>query len=172
MKTNKIIIIVSSVLLAGAGVGTFLYFRNKNKSESEKSDKETKEELEKLRKELESLGGSLGEPDESEYSAKDKISGSSNLKIGAKGRRVAMLQAILNYYEGESLKIDGAFGDKTRWALIKNGFPTCSVAKYCEVTDKEFTEMLKQTKGDKNFFKKYNYKTNPDIKSVWGKYSS
>ena len=147
MNKKAIIITVSSLLLLGAGVGTFMYFRNKRKGEDE-SQREEYGETEEVMKDL---GGALGQPDSTEYSEKEKVSGSTQLKFGKKGRRIAILQALLNHYEGQNLKIDGAFGDATRMSLLRSGFPMCAVASQCEVTATEFLDMAKQSKKDPSF---------------------
>lgn len=169
MNKKAIIITVSSILLVGAGIGTFVYFRNKKKK---KEAAARGGDSTPTAEEVKDMGGAMGEPDETEYTISQKISGDKELKFGAKGRRVALLQALLNHLEGQSLKIDGAFGNQTRMALLKSGFPMCAIASQCDVTDIEFLEMMKEAKKDKSFFKKYNYKTNSEIKSVWDKYSS
>jgi len=170
MEKSKIIkttiIAISSLLLIGAGVGTFMYFKRKKESELES------EEYGASEKEVDKIGGELGQPDETEYSSKNKITGTKTLKSGRKGRKVALLQALLNHYKGQKLKIDGVFGEKTRYALMRNGFPLCASARTCEVTTIEFLDLLKKSKNDKSFKKQYNINTNSDMKAVWDKYSS
>lgn len=168
MNKKTIIITISSIALVGAGIGTYFYFRNKSKNDGDSA-------IEDAVKDAEKSGGAFGEVDESEYSAKNKVQGDKELKFGSKGRKVAMLQALLNYYYGQKIKIDGAFGQQVRVALTNAGwkFRRCiASAEACKVTPSEFVEMLKKTKGDTTFKNRYNPKTNSAIKAVYNKYSS
>lgn len=166
MNKKTLIITVSSIALLGAGIGAFIYFRNKGK---DKRDKEDRGETEK---ETTASGGATATTEESEWSAKDLQAGDTKLRIGSEGRKVAMLQALLNHFEGQNLKIDGSFGNATRWALVKSGFPSCMNASQCEVTPIEFKEMLVKGAKSKTFLNKYNPKTNSDMVKVYAKYKS
>jgi hypothetical protein len=167
MNKKAIIITVSSLALLGAGIGVWMYFRKKS------SDKAEIDEFGVTEEEIEKSGGGVGAVDDSEYASNKQMKGSDMpLKIGSKGRRVAMLQALLNHYEGRDITVDGAFGNETRWALLKSGFPMCSIANQCEVNAVDFVELLKKTKSDKSFAKKYNPKSHEGMKKVYEKYSS
>jgi len=171
MNKKAIIITVSSLLLLGAGVGVFLYFNNKSKDKKDKEDKE-EEDFGATKDVIEGLGGGVSDPDASEYSTKMKMVGSGYpLKIGSKGRRVALLQALLNY-NGADISVDGALGNQTRTALFKDGFLKCSIAKFCEVTKVEYGEMVKDIKDKESFKRQYNINVNPEMKAVWDKYKS
>ena len=169
MNKKTIIIGLSSIALIGAGIGTFLYFKNRKDNSIES------EEYGMTEDEITKSGGDIGKVDETEFSSKDKIVGSKDLKMGSKGRRVAILQALLNHYEGQNLTIDGAFGNKTRLALLAIGgsyLTRCAIPTKCEVTIIEFNNLLKKTKNDASFKKEYNPTTNKDMKAVYNKYSS
>ncbi len=166
MNKKTIIITVSSIALLGASVGIWMYFKNKT------SDKSEREELGETEEEIEESGGGIGNVDDSEYSSKNQLKGSTKLKWGAKGRKIAMLQALLNHYEGRDITVDGEFGNETRWALLKSGFPMCSIPTQCEVSSTEFYELLKKTIKDKTFAKTYNPKTHSGMKLVYEKYKS
>jgi len=163
MNKKAIIITVSSIALLGAGIGLYFYFKNKNDEtgSKDKPDGLTEQQLKDLLKDIDKQGGDLGNPDESEYSSKNKIVSDVVLKIGSKGRRVAMLQALLNHYKGAKLTIDGVFGDKTRIALANAGYLACNkamnlvtpVGSTCKVTTEEFLALLKRTEKDKTFSK-------------------
>jgi len=182
MNKKAIIITISSIALLGAGIGLYFYFKNKNddKGGDDKPGGLTEQQLKNLLKDIDKQGGDLGNPDESEYSSKNKIVSDVVLKIGSKGRRVAMLQALLNHYKGAKLTIDGDFGDKTRIALADAGFTSCYKAvNYvspvkidCEVKTEEFLALLKRTEKDKTFSQKYSPNVNKDMKAVYDKYSS
>lgn len=184
MNKKAIIITISSIALIGAGIGLYFYFRKPtdDKGGDDKPDGLTEQQLKDLLKDITKQGGDLGNPDESEYSSKNKLVGDTVLKIGSEGRRVAMLQALLNHYKGASPKlvIDGVFGDKTRIALADAGFKSCYKAvNYvspvkidCEVTTAEFLALLKRTEKDKTFSQKYSPNVNKDMKAVYDKYSS
>lgn len=167
MDTKKIIIIASSVLLVGAGIGAFMYFKGKRKeSEEEVSD------LGETKKVIDDLGGGVSSPSEDEYSEKQKVKGSSYpLKVGSKGRRVALLQAILQY-NGADIGIDGAFGNETRYALLKEGFPNCSIAKYCNISKTEYGALVVEIQNKEDFKNQFNINNNLSMKKVWDKYSS
>jgi len=172
MNKKAIIITVSSILLVGAGIGAFMYFRNKKKSD-DASKKAEEEDYGKTKEVIDELGGGVAAPDASEYSEKAKMKGSNYpLKVGSKGRRVAMLQALLNYNNGAGLAIDGVFGNQTRFALLKSGFLGCTVASSCEITKEEFGEMTLERKDPKEFMRIYNINNNAAMKAVWNKYSS
>lgn len=174
-KTKNIIIIVSSLSLVAAAIGTYLYF-------SKKDDAELTGKGESGIKDIEKQGGGLGNVDESEYSKTNAVPGTKVLKIGEKGRKVAVLQALLNHYKDEKLVIDGDFGDKTRAALYKNGYLTCGttaqklalslVHTICEMPLTDFESLLKKTITDPTFIKLYHPKTNAQMKAVYEKYSS
>lgn len=166
MNKKTLIITVSSIALLGAGIGAFFYFKNR------RDDKRVKEEGGETDKETKAGGGAKATVEEGEWSAKALQAGSTKLKIGSKGRRVAMLQALLNHFEGQNLKIDGVFGNATRWALVKSGFPSCMNASQCEVTPVEFKEMLVKGTKSKTFLNKYNPKTNKDMAKVYSEYKS
>jgi len=166
MNKKTIIITASSIALLGAGIGLFLYFKNKeNKRESAQEEKEygaTKDVIDEV-------GGAVGSVDESEYSAKTLMEGASfPLKVGSKGKKVAILQAMLNEVEGQKLTIDGVFGNDTRYALLKSGFLKCGVATYCEVTSFAFGELANKIKDKKSFANKYA----SSFKKVASQYSS
>jgi hypothetical protein len=170
MNKKALIITLSSVALV-TGAGLFFYFRNKARNEEEASTHN--KEYGQSEEEMEKLGGALGLTDTSmEYSAKDKQEGSKALKVGAEGRKVAMLQALLNHFEGQNITIDGLFGNQTRFALLKSGFPTCAVASQCEVTTVEFVELLKKGTASESFKKNYSPTTNSAMKAVYDKYKS
>lgn len=170
MNKKTIIITLSTVALIGAGVGFGLYLRNRNKKKDEDQERMDYGSTEK---EIEKTGGGVGVVDESEYSSTKKIQGDTvPLKIGSKGRKVAMLQAILNHYYGQNISVDGIFGNETRFALLKNGFPSCTIAKTCEVDVFEFNKFLKKTVNDNSFKKQYNPSVNSDMKAVYTKFSS
>ena len=169
MKTKNIIILTSSIFLLGAGVGTFFYFRNKKKLEESTNEEEEYGETEKH---IDELGGSVANPSEEEYSEKQKVSGSNYpLKIGSKGRKVAVLQSALKY-DGANISIDGSFGNQTRFALLKSGFASCVVASSCSVSKIDFGKMLGEIKDLDRFKKQYNINNNTSMKKVWDKYKS
>jgi len=162
-QTKNIIIIGSSILLIGAGIGAYyLFFKDKEDS--------TIPDLDKLAKDLGKKGGGLGEVDESEYSKNNLIPGSQILKTGASGRKIAVLQALLNHYKGEKLVIDGDFGAKTRDALIKHRY--CNKLTACEMTITEFLTLFKRTETDPTFKQTYSPNVNAAMKAVYEKYSS
>ncbi|MHA1988427.1 MAG: peptidoglycan-binding domain-containing protein [Promethearchaeota archaeon] len=168
MNKKVIIITVSSLALVGAGVGLFFYFRNKNK-ETKREESEEEEEYGATKDVIEEVGGAVGTADESEYSAKSRMEGASfPLKVGSKGKKVAILQAMLNEVEGQSLTVDGSFGNDTRYALLKSGFLKCGVAKYCEVSSYAFGELANEIKDKKKFASKFA----SSFKKVTSKYSS
>lgn len=176
MNKKAIIITVSSIALLGAGVGLYFYFKGKNKekSENDNTNSPTEQQLKDLLKEIEKQGGNLGKSDETEFSAKNKIIGDKVLKIGAEGRRIAMLQALLKHYKGATskLKIDGVFGDMTRQALVDADYFKCRLASTCELTDTEFIALMKRAEKDKTFAQNYAQNKNADMKAVYDKYSS
>lgn len=171
MNKKALIITLSSVALLGAGIGLFVYFKNKKDAES--SDGQlTDQQIKDLIKAATQQGGAVGDADNTEYSAKDKMVGDVVLKVGSKGRRVAMLQALLNHYKGGKLKIDGVFGNDTRLELLKNKYFSCAVPTMCEVGMDDFLALLKRTESDKTFSQKYSPNKNNDMKAVYDKYSS
>jgi len=154
MNKKTIIIAVSSLALVGAGVGTYFYFRNKNKES--KQDSEETEDYGATKDFIDEVGGVVSGADDSEYSTKEKMAGDNfPLKVSDKGRRVAILQAMLNEVEGKDLEVDGVFGNDTRFALLKSGFLKCGVAKYCEVSAYAFGGLSNKIKDKKKFTNKY-----------------
>jgi len=98
------------------------------------------------------------------------IPGTRVLKYGTAGRKVAVLQALLNHYKGENLKIDGDFRYNTSQALIRNGY--CTSTGSCEMSLTDFVSLLELSANDNSFKTKYSPNTNADMKAVYAKYSS
>ena len=191
METKTKIIIGSiAVLVVGVGIGVGLHYYNKAKKEKEQEnetetddDEPTAAELKKLIADMAKAGGEKANPDGTETSILNPLAGANVLKIGAKGRKVAMLQALLNHYKGAKLKIDGDFGDKTREAVYNTGNLSCATtlqklslginaANTCGVSAVEFLALLNKTKTDPTFTQKYASNKNNDMKAVYEKYSS
>lgn len=176
MNKKAIIITISSIALLGAGIGLYFYFRkpDDDKGGDDKPDGLTEQQLKDLLKDIDKQGGDLANPDESEYSSKNKLVGDKVLKISSEGRMVAMLQALLRHYKGATNKlvIDGVFGDKTRQALVDAGYQKCRLAATCEMPLQDFTILAKRAATDKTFKQRYAYNVNTDMKAVFDKYSS
>lgn len=188
MNKKALIITIGAVLLVGIGAGVAIHYYNKNKKEKEgetetEDDEPTAKELKDLIDEMAKAGGSKGNPDATETSILNPLEGDNVLKIGSNGRKVAMLQALLNHYTGAKLKIDGNFGDKTREAVYKTGNLSCATtlqkaslgfnaAKTCGVSAADFLSLLNRTKTDPTFAQKYASNRNNDMKAVYEKYSS
>lgn len=168
MNKKTIIITISSIALLGAGIGLLVYFNKKKKDEEETDD------FGATVKDVENKGGGLGTVDETEFSASNPIVGSTSFTVGSKGRKIAVLQALLNHYKKASpkLTIDGEFGGKTVKALFDAGYYKCAIAKTCNLSTEEFLKLFKLTENDKSFKNTYNPKVNVDMKAVYTKYSS
>lgn len=169
MTKKQIILIISGgILLTAAGIGAYhLWFKDKTHSNSD---------LDKLQKDLGNTGGEVAKPSQDEYSSNIKQAGSykggSAIAVGDEGRKVALMQALLNHYENAGLKIDGLFGNATRLALLKSGFVRCTVAATCEISMADLNKYLTKTKTDSTFNKNYSVTTNKQMKAVYDKYSS
>jgi len=169
-QKKTILIISGAIVLIGGGIAAYHFFSKKPNTGEEKSDKAKLKELEQKIKDIEKSGGGVGSVSTDEYSATNPIPGSQILKTGNKGRRIAVWQALLNFYKGEKLKIDGEFGQLTRVASIKHGY--CNAFTDCEIDINEFVSLLEKTKDDTSFKQLYSPKTNNDLKTVYQKYSS
>ena len=169
MNKKEIIILISgSILLTGAGIAAYhLWFKDKDSGSID---------VEKLQKDLGKIGGEVATPSADEYSSNvkqlGKYTGGTTMSVGDEGRKVALLQALLNHYENAGLKIDGLFGNNTRFALLKSGFVRCSIPANCEITMADLKKYLDKTKTDASFNKAYSVSTNRDMKAVYDKYSS
>ncbi len=162
---KELIITLSAIALLGAGLGLVMYFNNKkntgtgDKGEGDKGDeKKAEEEVEEI-------------VDDTEYSDGNPIQGSElPLRLGSKGRRVAMLQAALNKTKGANLIIDGDFGQKTVDALKKQALIHCIGYMGCELSKDQWAKIVNEAVKDAGFKKYAN--GNTGMLSVYKKYSS
>jgi peptidoglycan hydrolase-like protein with peptidoglycan-binding domain len=162
MNKKLMWIIVASTVLVGSGIALYV-FSNKDKKGNGKNGGEADT----------SDTDVLSSPDETEYSLSNKIAGDDVLQVGSKGRKVAMLQAILNHFYNAGLGIDGAFGDGTKNAVrIHLKYMTCFGTSKCTIDSKDTKALFNKAAKTKSFTSKYNVNRNADIKRVWDKYSS
>ena len=121
-KKTKNILIISGVILA-LGVASYFIFK-KPKPEDNNGDTD----------EGDSNGGGV--------STNLTQNASFPLKVGSKGKQVAALQRFLND-SGESLSVDGVFGNKTKTAVSKNTMFLSNVypdMKLGEITQKFYND--------------------------------
>lgn len=122
MANKKLIIgIAIGVVLIGAASGIGYYYYNKNKKKGSGGSDDTKGGGGT------SSGGS-DTPTTEERSSSEKLPSDAIIKIGSKGRKVAMYQAWLNWKYGAGLTIDGKFGDSMMKAIRKYLSSTCGVS--------------------------------------------
>jgi peptidoglycan hydrolase-like protein with peptidoglycan-binding domain len=106
--------------------------------------------------------GGVGTVGSGETTTKTKIPSTPYpLKVGSVGRSVVILQGWLAF-KGESIDVDGRFGQQTANAVSKYLSSDCVTVMgkivRCEISSKKMDELvLKDTKTEKfkNFFKKY-----------------
>lgn len=122
MANKKLIVgIIVGVVVVGtaAGIGYYYYNKNKNKGGNGGGSDDKK-----------GGGGSTSgsdTPTTEERSSSEKLPSDTVVKIGSKGRKVAMYQAWLNWKHGAGLTVDGKFGDSMMKAIRKYVDSTCGI---------------------------------------------
>ena len=112
-RTGKIIL--WSFIGVGAATGTYFLVKFLIKGGEEGEADKTADDIEEGVKEV------TGKPDITEPAARDKIPSTGfPLKIGSRGKKVVMLQALSNFQKGTDITVDGKFGGEVRDALIKH----------------------------------------------------
>jgi len=116
MKKKTIVILtISAILLTGAAVSLTLLL---SKPKGDDTDKEKDGRTRKEKKQDKETQGTVSETERAENQKKKATDNKGDeLTIGMQGKRVALLQAMLNYAFGGNLRIDGKYGESTRDAV-------------------------------------------------------
>lgn len=120
MNKKLVIGIIVGVVVIGTVTGIVIYNKNKNKSGGGNDGGSS-----------DGKGGSSSgsdTPTSEEQSTIDKLPSDTVIKIGSKGRKVAMYQAWLNWKYGAGLTVDGRFGDSLMKAARKHLDSTCGLS--------------------------------------------
>lgn len=160
---KKWIYIGLGVVAVGATIG-FISYRNK---------KAVKDALSKSDNTLEGSGGSKGSETyeagtEEQSSVQFKPSvllTPTTMKIGSKGRPVALIQSYMNYKYGTNLNVDGRYGSELRDALrdklgwycgwYKMGDSTCTITSTESPAKDALSSLLSDAAFKKQFGKDY-----------------
>ena len=156
MKKSVIGIIIGvTTLIAGISIYYFGFANNEEFSDTDISSDE-----------------SNNQNDTTNIDAEDKPSTQkimptdTKLEVGRKGKRVALLQALFNYFDNAKIKIDGIYGQKTREA-VRNHFGRLSYPLGNSIEYDDFIGLVK--KGGSNF-RKWALK-NQELQNAYKKYS-